>query len=209
MGLSPQERLERKAYKYFFQLVSCALMAAGLWAVSYFTGRLPETANLKKTALSEAADTSSRPAPQEYRQVSRVIDGDTFELDNKHKVRLIGIDTPESRINPKARRDSERTSQDVPVIVSQGQQSKEFVKNLLEGRRVRLEYDAGLTDRYGRILAYAYLEDGTFINAEIIQEGYASVLTIPPNVKYVELFKKLYDDARSHNRGLWKIVNTY
>jgi len=67
---------------------------------------------------------------------------------------------------------------------------------LLKDQKVRLEYDVGKTDRYKRTLAYVYLEDGTFINAKLIKEGYATVMTIPPNVKYAELFVKLEQEAR-------------
>jgi micrococcal nuclease len=85
-----------------------------------------------------------------------------------------------------------------------GQKSYEFTKKLVEGKRVRLEFDAERHDRYKRILAYVYLEDGTFVNAEIVAQGYASLLTYPPNVKYADLFLKLYQLARENKRGLWK-----
>jgi len=59
-------------------------------------------------------------------------------------------------------------------------------------------------DKYKRLLADVYLKDGgTFVNAEIVKEGYASLMTIPPNVQYVETFKKLYSQARENKRGLW------
>ena len=57
---------------------------------------------------------------------------------------------------------------------------------------------------YGRTLAYVYLEDGTFLNAELVKQGYAMVMTVPPNVKYAHLFVKLQQEARENNRGLWK-----
>jgi micrococcal nuclease len=59
-------------------------------------------------------------------------------------------------------------------------------------------------DKYGRILAYAYLPDGTMINALLVQEGYAQVMTVPPNVKYQNMFLKLQREARENSRGLWK-----
>ena len=74
---------------------------------------------------------------------------------------------------------------------------------LLKDQKVRLEYDVGKTDRYKRILAYVYLEDGTFINAKLIKEGFATVMTIPPNVKYAELFVMLEQEARKNDKGLW------
>lgn len=59
-------------------------------------------------------------------------------------------------------------------------------------------------DKYGRLLAYVYLEDGTFVNAWLVENGYAMVMTVPPNVKYQELFLKLQREARGARRGLWK-----
>ncbi len=59
-------------------------------------------------------------------------------------------------------------------------------------------------DRYGRLLAYVYLEEGTFVNAWLVENGYAVVMTIPPNVKNQELFLKLQREAREERRGLWE-----
>ena len=75
---------------------------------------------------------------------------------------------------------------------------------MLEGKEVRLEMDVQERDKYGRLLAYVYLEDSTFVNAELLKQGYAQVATYPPNVKYVELFVKLQKEARENKRGLWK-----
>lgn len=136
--------------------------------------------------------------------VNRVVDGDTLVLENNERVRLIGIDTPEMHESVKLNRDAQRSGQDVESIKQLGRQSYEFTKQLVEGKKVRLEFDVERYDRYKRILAYVYLEDGTFVNAKIIEEGYASVMTYPPNVKYADLFVKLYREARQNQRGLWK-----
>ncbi len=140
-------------------------------------------------------------------RINKVYDGDTFELEGGARVRLIGIDTPESYPNEKAARDSMRTGIDVGTIVKTGKQAKEFVEKLIEGKEVRLEFDFEKQDKYKRLLAYAYLLDGTFINAKIVQEGYANLMTIPPNVKYADLFQKLYQEARENKRGLWSSNN--
>ena len=76
--------------------------------------------------------------------------------------------------------------------------------NLLIGKSVRLEYDLNRIDQYGRTLAYVYLKDGTFVNAELVKNGFAMTLTIPPNVKFADEFVKLQEEARENNRGLWK-----
>lgn len=133
-------------------------------------------------------------AAKETAVVKRVVDGDTLEIDingTTAKVRLIGIDTPES-VHPDANRNS-----------SEGKTASEYTKDQLTGKTIGLEYDIGKTDKYGRILAYAYLESGLMYNAQLAAEGYAQQMTIQPNVKWAELFKDLIADARSNNRGLW------
>jgi micrococcal nuclease len=137
--------------------------------------------------------------------VIRVIDGDTLQLANGERVRLIGIDTPEIHESDKLYRDSQRTKRDVNTIRQMGRRAYEFTKNLVEGKRVRLEFDVDKRDRYNRLLAYVYLkEDNTFVNAKIIEEGYASLMTIPPNVKQAQLFLQLNQEARRERRGLWQ-----
>jgi len=137
--------------------------------------------------------------------VRRVIDGDTLQLENGERVRLIGIDTPEMHTSDKLYRDSQRSGEDIRAIQKLGQRAYEFTKKLVEGKRVSLEFDVERQDKYGRLLAYVYLKkDGTFVNAQIVQEGYASLMTIPPNVKYADLFLKLYQEARKNRRGLWR-----
>lgn len=134
----------------------------------------------------------------------RVIDGDTIQLETGERVRLIGIDTPEMHESNKLYRDSQRTQQDISTIQKLGRRAYEFTRNLVEGKRVSLEFDIEKHDKYGRLLAYVYLKNGTFVNAEIVRQGYASLMTIPPNVKYSDLFLKLYREARENRRGLWK-----
>ncbi len=136
--------------------------------------------------------------------VKRVVDGDTIQLENGERVRLIGIDTPELHESDKLRRDAQRTGQDIATIQKLGAQAYEFTKGLVEGKRVSLEFDVERYDTYKRLLAYVYLKDGTFVNAEIVKQGYASLMTFPPNVKYADLFLKLHKEARENRRGLWK-----
>lgn len=136
--------------------------------------------------------------------VAKAIDGDTLKLSDGERVRLIGVDTPESRYNTKLERDAARSVKDMKAIIGMGKKASNFTKNLVSGKRVRLEFDVQKHDKYGRLLAYVYLEDGTFVNAKIIEEGYAQIMTIPPNVKYAGLFLKLQESARKNNKGLWK-----
>lgn len=136
--------------------------------------------------------------------VDKAIDGDTLKLSNGEHVRLIGIDTPESRYNNKLVRDSKRSRKDIDTILKMGKEASNFTKSLVEAKRVRLVFDVQKHDKYGRLLAYVYLEDGTFVNAKIVEEGYAQVMTVPPNVKYSQTFLKMERAARDNARGLWR-----
>ena len=135
--------------------------------------------------------------------VARAIDGDTLELADRERVRLIGIDTPETRFNSKLARDMKRSGDDAATIIAMGKRASDFTKTLAEGKRVRLEFDVERRDRYGRLLAYVYLPDGTMLNEELLREGYAQVYTFPPNVRYVDRFLRLQRTARENKRGLW------
>lgn len=149
--------------------------------------------------LSCHSRSADKKNPDGYLTVTKVVDGDTFWLDDGtsqgEKIRLIGVDAPESRKTGKKE------------IGYFGKQAKEYVTNLLSGKKVKLEFDVGRYDQYHRTLAYVYMEDGTFLNAELVKQGYAMVMTVPPNVKYAELFVKLQQEARENSRGLWKEPN--
>lgn len=140
--------------------------------------------------------------------VLKAIDGDTLKLSSGEHVRLIGIDTPESRYNAKLERDSARSRKDLKTITSMGKKAANFTRDLTQGKKIRFEYDVQKRDKYDRLLVYAYLEDGTFVNAKIIEEGYAQAMTIPPNVKYADTFIKMQKDAREKRKGLWNEVDT-
>src|SRR4051794_36498397 len=123
--------------------------------------------------------------------VTRVVDGDTIHVmtgGRDEAVRYIGVDTPES-VKP-----------GTPVQCFAKAASAEN-ERLVEGRRVRLVYDAERRDRYGRLLAYVYRGD-TLINAELVRAGYARTLTIPPNVRFADRFAALARQAQEHRRGL-------
>jgi len=74
---------------------------------------------------------------------------------------------------------------------------------MCEGKTVRLEYDQTKRDKYDRLLAYVYLEDGTFVNAEIVKQGYGHAYTKFP-FKYMEEFRAYEREAREQKRGLWE-----
>lgn len=148
-------------------------------------------------------------AGREKCKVVKVYDGDTFECvlpsGEEVKVRLIGVDTPESSVNRKAQRDSERSGRSLQEIVKLGKKASEFTKRLIPpGTVVYLETDVQLHDKYGRLLAYVYLPDGRMLNEVLVEEGYATVYTVPPNVKYEKRFLELQRKAMSEGRGLWR-----
>jgi len=128
-------------------------------------------------------------------KVKRVIDGDTFVIENGtskgEKVRLIGVDAPETR----------RTAR--KEIGYYGQEAKQYLTAMLNGKSVKLVFDVGKRDRYGRLLAYVYVGK-KFVNRDLVEQGYAVSYTLAPNVQYADLFVKLERQARQEKRGLWK-----
>lgn len=127
--------------------------------------------------------------------VVSVVDGDTVELESGDKVRLIGVDTPET-VHP------------AKPVEELGNEASEFTRSRLEGQRVRLEYDqsnatSAHRDKYNRLLAYLFVVDGNMdFNAEIIRHGYAHAYTTYPFNRSDE-FLELQGEARTERRGLW------
>ncbi len=144
---------------------------------------------------------------QQTTTVVRVVDGDTLKIrywGKEESIRLIGIDTPESRVNKKTKRDAKRSGQDIKTIIEMGKRATKYVESLVKpGDLITIEFDAQEKDRYGRLLGYVYLSNGKMLNEEIVKAGYANVMTIPPNVKYKDRFLKAYQEARERKRGLW------
>jgi micrococcal nuclease len=127
-------------------------------------------------------------------RVVRVVDGDTILVardGGTDRVRYIGIDTPET-VKP-----------GTPVQCF-GHRASAENDRLVSGRAVRLVVGEEPRDRYGRLLAYVYrAADGRFVNEELVRDGYARTLTIPPNDRYAGRFAALQDAAREAGRGLW------
>lgn len=123
-------------------------------------------------------------------RVRRVIDGDTIELENGEKVRYIGINTPES-VDPRRK------------VECFGKEASKYNKELVEGEKVTLVKDISERDKYGRLLRFVFLDDGTFVNEVLISEGYAFASSYPPDVSKEDIFKRAESKARSAKRGLW------
>jgi micrococcal nuclease len=122
------------------------------------------------------------------------VDGDTIDVDiggHEERVRLIGIDTPETK------------DEDAPVQCY-GPEASALTELLLPpGTAVRLERDVEARDDYGRLLAYVHRADGLFVNLELARQGAATVLSIRPNTAYAEVIARSVDEARRAGRGLW------
>lgn len=122
-------------------------------------------------------------------KVTRVVDGDTIELENGERVRYIGIDTPET-VDPRK-----------PVQCFGVEASKKN-KELVEGKSVRLEKDVTDRDKYNRLLRYVWIGD-TFINLELVKQGFAHSYSYPPDIKYQDQFRAAQKEARETKAGLW------
>jgi len=149
--------------------------------------------------------TSSAISVQSGRYV-RDVDGDTIVIVYQgvtQNVRLIGIDTPESKRNAKAKLDSKTKHIPLDTIIKEGKAAAEFTKAQFTTSNIQIETDKQLKDKYGRLLAYVYL-NGTMLNSTIISEGYAYPMTVKPNVKYASQFAQLYAEAVAGKKGLWK-----
>lgn len=129
--------------------------------------------------------------------IIRVVDGDTYVLNIngvERKVRLIGVDTPESVAPDTYRKENSEQGKTVSQIV------KDKVQ---KGDVFTIEYDQQQTDRYGRTLAYLYFNDGTMLQDWLLKNGYANVATYKPNVKYKEHFESIAYQAYQNQTGLW------
>lgn len=153
-----------------------------------------------------ASTSSHEPSAEEHASelglelvtVSRVIDGDTIELSDGRKVRLIGVNTPES------------TTRTEPY----GKEASDYTRKKLEGKQVYLQRDVSETDRYGRYLRLVWLDvpgdldseneiRAKMFNADLVINGYAEPATYPPDIRYAEYFRKFAREARDQGIGLW------
>jgi micrococcal nuclease len=125
-------------------------------------------------------------------RVAHVLDGDTFITESGETVRLIGINTPE-----KARNDTPAE----PFAY----EAKNFTTKLINGQEIRLEFEERRTDRYGRLLAHAYLPNGAWINAKILEAGFGHVYSFPDNRGKIRALEPFAANARQERRGIWSL----
>ncbi len=166
------------------------LLAALAILASFFIGR-------SGIDLSPAAILGNpSPTPSIYIEedgtvlVTAVVDGDTIEIEGGQRVRLIGVNTPET-VDPRR------------AVQCFGKEASAYTKSLIEGKRVRLEKDVSEVDKYGRLLRYVYLPDGTFINLKLVQGGYAQASAYPPDTAHKDAFQTAQTEAKEAQRGLW------
>jgi micrococcal nuclease len=161
-------------------LLAVLLIAAGITSQRLLGRVMPTSAPLPPDVY----------VPDGFVLVTVAVDGDTIELADGSRIRYIGVDTPET-VHP---------SKPVQCF---GHEASAFNRMLVEGRPVRLERDMTDTDQYGRLLRYVYLENGTFVNLELVRQGYASVVTYPPDVAHAATLTDAQREARAAGRGLW------
>lgn len=126
----------------------------------------------------------------EFRIVRKVYDGDTVLLDNGIRVRLLGINAPEV------------AHRDKPAEVG-GDAAKNWLQNRILGKKVRLEKDITKKDKYGRVLAHLFTEDGLHINLALLENGLAAINIYPPNLKYSDDMLVAQQQAELHKMGIW------
>jgi endonuclease YncB( thermonuclease family) len=132
-------------------------------------------------------------SPYRYRvQLKRVIDGDTIELKSGEKIRLIGINSPEV---------ANRYSEAQPG----GEAARAYLKKLLRSPELLLEYDEEQRDRYDRLLAHCFSEQGDYLNAKLVEAGHATLTLTPPNLRYAERLQAAQQAAEKKRLGIWSI----
>jgi len=177
MTSRPPRQLKRFRHSPWVVL---SLLVTGL-----LLSRFPQVAGLFQPA----------PSPQSNEAViTRVIDGDTVDLQDGRRVRLIGIDTPEMGYSPRAQSEG--------VNDPFAEEAKAFLREQAEARPVRLEFGPEAEDQYGRTLAYLFLEDGTNLNAELLRRGLARAYRGFEHPR-LEEFLALEAEAQETERGLW------
>lgn len=170
------------------KIISSLLSLIFILCVSYIakTYQLPESATL---AVQDIAPTVALPMATESAVITRIIDGDTVQIATGEKVRLIGIDTPET-VDPRK------------GVQCFGKKASDHTKEILLNKEVTLKKDISITDRYGRLLRYIYVGD-TFINEQLVRDGYAKASSYPPDIRYQEVFLEAQKYSQENSLGLW------
>lgn len=170
------------------KIVAFGIVGGAMLLIGFLIGQAGQGPTLSPTTEPSPV-ASPLPVEVETFKVTRVIDGDTIEIEGGDRVRYIGIDAAESGCFS-----NEATAKN---------------KELVDGKEVRLEKDVSETDKYNRLLRYVYVDPSTnsgqviFVNDYLVRQGYAQIATYPPDVKYQAQFRQAEQEARENNRGLW------
>ncbi|UHA74445.1 thermonuclease family protein [Paenibacillus sp. 481] len=183
-----------KSYSPMSRVLSLLLIATLLAGCNSQTTQQPQpTAASPITATTIKQDNAKRIKAT----VTDVVDGDTIEIEmdgKTEKVRLLLVDTPETKHPHKP-------------VQPFGPEASNYAKKQLQDRDVEVEIDVSARDKYGRLLAYIWV-DGKLFNEELLREGLARVAYVyPPNVKYVDQFREVQAEAHKAERGIWSIEN--
>ncbi len=162
--------------------------------LSFLINPKPESMFPTQNPPDPVTITPSIPAPsplttegsRERGVVTKIIDGDTIQINGTEKIRYIGINSPE-----------------IETHSCFAEQASERNSSLVLGKHILMEKDVSEVDKYDRKLRYIYLEDGTFVNKVLLEEGYAKTLQIKPDTKHAQEFKLIQEQARAANKGLW------
>ena len=155
--------------------------------------------------LAEKAVDSFLHSDKTYQSVTvtKVITADSFLLDSGEKIKMIGLKAPEKP--PKKKIEFDKYGFPIKYEdprTTLGERAYGFTKEALEGRQVRLEFDYEKKSSDFETLAYVFLPDQTFVNAEVLRQGYADLKIVPPNKKYLDILQKAYQEARREKRGI-------
>lgn len=178
-------------------LVVVVLGLAAYWGKSHWpvTGQPATNQPVTRQPATGQPATNSRVAAgdEETTLVERVVDGDTLVISGGDRVRLIGVDTPETKHPNKP-------------VQPFGKEASEFTRRMVEGKRVQIQFDPGETkDKYGRTLAYVYI-DGQFLNELLLREGLArAMLNYPFSADAKARFRAAEADAKAARRGIWSL----
>ena len=123
--------------------------------------------------------------------VQEALTGDTVRLEGGKTLKYIGLQAPPLQSL-------------IPLVRQYGSAALEFNKKMVEGKKVMVEWGSQIRDDQRNLLGYVFLEDGTFVNQEILKTGHAKVKIIPPNLRYAAAFRRLELEARRNRSGIWK-----
>jgi len=191
--------------------IAFVLIVVGLTMHRALPQRLQESAPVQSATAVNAVNAKPEisPVPETYYPITKVVDGDTIVVNMNGKnetIRLIGLDTPET-VDPQSSLRSRSYYGGVGQAPVQcfGEEASKKAKEVLDGKSVRIEMDAsqGERDKYGRLLAYVFLEDGTLFNQLMIAQGFGHEYTYNLPYKYQEEFKEAEKLAREEKKGLW------